>query len=273
MSEETLPLIIEPEQLNAMRGQGDLLLVDLSQPGTYVQYHLPEAVFLDYSWIVRIEHPRMGLLPHKEQLAHVLGALGMNPQTRVITYDDEGGGRACRFLWTLDAIGHKNHALLNGGLQAWANNGFEVSSRIRYPVPGEDYPVSFDDSPVASRQYILDHLSDDQVVLLDARSGKEFRGEKVMAARGGHIPGARHMEWTEAMDRQRDLRLKPAEELRRMLESRGITPDKTVVTYCHSHHRSAHTYIMLKSLGYDRVKGYPGSWSDWGNEPNTPVEK
>ena len=273
MSAPSLPLIIEPEQLKSALEQQDLLLVDLSQPATYVQYHLPESVFLDYSWIVRIEQPRMGLLPQKEQLSHVLGALGMTPDTHVVTYDDEGGGRACRFLWTLDAIGHRNHSLLNGGLQAWVNAGFKVSSKIRYPTPGEDYPVSFNDEPVATRQYILDHLSDDNVVLLDCRSAKEYNGEKVMAARGGHIPGAKNIDWVEAMDKQRDLRLKPETELRRMLESQGISPDKTVVTYCHSHHRSAHTYIMLKSLGYEHVKGYPGSWSDWGNEPNTPVEK
>ncbi len=272
MPEPQLPLIIEPERLKSAREQQDLLLVDLSQAATYVQYHLPGSVFLDYSWIVRIEHPRMGLLPQKEQLSHVLGALGMIPDTPVVAYDDEGGGRACRFLWTLDAIGHKNHSLLNGGLQAWTNSGFEISSKIRYPTPGDDYPVSFSDEPIASRQYILDHLSDANVVFLDCRNAKEYQGTKVLAARAGHIPGAKNIDWVNAMDRQRDLRLKPESELRKMLESHGISPDKTVVMYCHSHHRSAHTYIMLKSLGYEKVKGYPGSWSDWGNEANTPIE-
>ena len=272
MSSSSLPLIIEPEQLQATREQTDLLLVDLSQPATYVHYHLPDAVFLDYSWIVHSEPPRMGLLPEKEQLARVLGALGMTPDTPVVTYDDEGGGRACRFLWTLDAVGHKNHSLLNGGLQAWANAGFEVSNKIRYPTPGDDYPVCFNEEPVASRQYILDHLNDDDVALLDCRSSKEYQGSKVLAARGGHIPGARNIDWVEAMDRQRDLRLKPESELRAMLETQGISPDKTVVTYCQGHHRSAHTYIMLKSLGYEKVKGYPGSWSDWGNDASTPIE-
>ncbi len=273
MSDPQLPLIIEPEQLASILERQDLLLVDLSQAATYVQYHLPGSIFLDYSWIVRIEHPRMGLLPQKEQLSRVLGALGMTPDSHIVTYDDEGGGRACRFLWTLDAIGHKHHSLLNGGLQAWANTGFEISSKIRYPTPGEDYPVSFNDEPVASRQYILDHLNDNQIVLLDCRNEKEYQGTKVLAARGGHIPGAENIDWVNAMDKQCDLRLKPENELRQMLESCGISPDKTVVTYCHSHHRSAHTYIMLKSLGYEKVKGYPGSWSDWGNEANTPVEK
>ena len=130
--------------------------------------------------------------------------------------------------------------------------------------------MNFD--PVATRQFILDHLSDDNVVILDTRNPAEYNGVKVFAQRGGHIPGAVNIEWTEAMDKQHDMRLKPEAELRQMLEQHGITPDKTVVVHCQTHHRSAHTYMVLKSLGYENVKGYPGSWSDWGNEPNTPIE-
>lgn len=272
MTDNKTPLIIEPEQLQSLRQKENILLIDLSQPATYVQYHIPGAVFLDYAWIVRIEQPRMGLLPQKEQLAHVLGALGVQPDTHIITYDDEGGGRACRLLWTLDTVGHKNYSLLNGGLQAWTNSGFDISSKISYPTSTEDYPVNINDKPIANRQYIFDNLNNNNVVLLDCRNQTEFDGTKVLAQRGGHIPGAINIEWTEAMDFERDLRLKNKTELKNMLEAVGITPDKTVITYCQTHHRSAHTYIMLKSLGYEKVKGYAGSWSDWGNEPNTPIE-
>lgn len=271
MSELDLPLIIEVEQLEQHLEHEKLLLVDLSQPTTYVQYHIPGAVFLDYAWIVRIEHPRMGLLPDPAQLTHVLSAYGLTPETHVVTYDDEGGGRAARFLWTLEAAGHKRFSLLNGGLRAWANEGHQISTQITFPTPGE-FQVAMDFSGVATRQFILDNLSNANVRLLDTRSPAEYSGRKVFAERGGHIPGAINMEWTEAMDKQHDLRLKPAKELRQMLESQGITSDKTVIVYCQTHHRSAHTYIMLKSLGYENVKGYAGSWSDWGNEPNTPIE-
>ena len=266
-----LPLILETEQLKAHLGDDNLLIVDLSNPATYVQYHIPGAIFLNYEWIIRIEHPRMGLLPTEEQLNNVLSSLGINKDTHIVTYDDEGGGRACRFLYTLDVAGHKNYSLLNGGLHAWANNGNQVSSKISFPNPSE-YKVSMNFEPVATRQYILDHLSDEQVAILDTRHPMEFNGTKVFAQRGGHIPGAVNIEWTEAMDKENDLRLKPEVDLRQMLESQGITPDKTIITHCQSHHRSAHTYIVLKSLGYEKVKGYPGSWSDWGNEMNTPIE-
>ncbi|MDH5368985.1 MAG: sulfurtransferase [Gammaproteobacteria bacterium] len=266
-----LPLIIEPSELKKYLNSDDVLIIDLSSPATYVQYHIPGAVFLNYEWIVRVEQPRMGLLPTEEQLNNVLGSLGLTTDKHVVVYDDEGGGRACRFLWTLDVAGHKNFSLLNGGLQAWSNHGNKISSTISYPTPCE-YKTAMNFEPVATRQYILDHLSDDNVVILDTRNPAEFNGSKVFAQRGGHIPGAINIEWTDAMDKAHDMRLKPESELRKMLEDQGMTTDKTIVTHCQTHHRSAHTYIMLKSLGYKKIKGYPGSWSDWGNEPNTPIE-
>jgi len=266
-----LSLIVEPSELKQHLKSDDVLIIDLSSPATYVQYHIPGAVFLNYEWLVRIEQPRMGLLPTEEQLNNVLTSLGLTKDTHIVVYDDEGGGRACRFLWTLDVVGHKNYSLLNGGLQAWANHGNEVSSEITYPTP-MPYQAEMKFEPVATRQYILDHLSDDKVMLFDNRSQAEFNGSKVFAQRGGHIPGAINMNWTNVMDMEHDRKLKPEDELREMLESQGITPDKTIVMYCQAHHRSAHTYIVLKSLGYENIKGYPGAWSDWGNEPNTPIE-
>ena len=106
---------------------------------------------------------------------------------------------------------------------------------------------------------------------LDARSPGEYDGTTVRSARGGHIPGAVHYEWTRAMDRTRNLRLRPLAELTDELALQGITPGHEVVTYCHTHHRSAYSYAVLRILGYARVRGYPGSWSDWGNREDTPV--
>ena len=266
-----LPLVIEPFELKEHLNSDEVIIVDLSSPATYVQYHVPGAVYLNYEWIVRVEQPRMGLLPTEEQLNNVLGSLGITNDKHVVVYDDEGGGRACRFLWTLEIAGHKSFSILNGGIQAWSNHRNEISSKISYPVPCE-YQTEMSYETVATRQFILDHLSDENVVILDTRSPAEYSGKKVFAQRGGHIPGAINIEWTDAMDKENEKCFKPETELRKLLESKGITPDKTIVTHCQTHHRSAHTYIMLKSLGYKDIKGYPGSWSDWGNEPNTPIE-
>ena len=271
MTRKSHPLIIEPKELEVELGDNNLLLVDLSQPQTYVQYHLPGAVYLEYAWIIHIEQPRMGLLPDVAQLSNVLSALGLTKDTHVVAYDDEGGGRASRLLWTLDAVGHTNFSLLNGGLHAWANEGHHVTSEIDYPQKTE-YKATIVPDPIADRQYILDHLHNAKIAILDTRSPQEYAGIKVFAQRGGHIPGAINIEWTEAMDKSRNMRLKPENELRELLESKGITLDKEIITHCQTHHRSAHTYILLKSLGYKNVKGYPGSWSDWGNDASTPIE-
>ena len=266
-----LPLLIEPSELKEHLNSNDVIIIDLSSPATYVQYHVPGAAYLNYEWIVRVEQPRMGLLPTEEQLNNVFGSLGITKDKHVVVYDDEGGGRACRFLWTLEIAGHKNFSILNGGIQAWSNHRNEISSKISYPTPCE-FKTEMNYETVATRQFILDHLSDENVIILDTRSPAEYSGRKVYAQRGGHIPGAINIEWTDAMDKANEKCFKPENELRQLLESKGITPDKTIVTHCQTHHRSAHTYIMLKYLGYKNIKGYPGSWSDWGNEPNTPIE-
>lgn len=271
MTQPALPLILEPSQLEKQLAMENLLIVDLSRPETYAQAHLPGAVHLDYAQIVSARPPAMGMLPDAAQLSNVLGSIGMKPDSHVVAYDDEGGGRAARLLWTLDAIGHAHYSLLNGGLHAWLNDRHRISNE---PVKKtrRDYVARLDDKVVADKSYIMKHLHDAGIVLVDARTPAEYRGEIKRAERGGHIPGAVNFDWMSAIDQTRSTRLKPADELKQVLTDLGVTPDKEAITYCQTHHRSAHTYVVLKSLGYPRVRGYPGSWSDWGNSAEAPVE-
>ena len=213
----------------------------------------------------------MGMLPDAARLSDTLGSIGMKPESHVVAYDDEGGGRAARLLWTLDVIGHTRYSLLNGGLHAWLNERHRIGTE---PVKTarSDYPVKLGNGVVADKNYIVNRLHDPGVVIVDTRTPAEYRGETKRAERRGHIPGAVNFDWMNAIDQTRSTRLKPAGELKQILTGLGVTPDKEVITYCQTHHRSAHTYIVLKSLGYPRVRGYPGSWSDWGNSPETPVE-
>lgn len=263
--------LIEPEQLAKEGIIPGRVLVDLSRPDVNAAGHIAGALHLDYAAIVRVQPPVMGLLPDETKLSAALSRLGITPQSHVIAYDDEGGGKASRFLWTLAEIGHAHWSLLNGGLHAWKGGGLPLTSEQSAATPS-NYVARYTGAAAADRPYILAHLKDASTVLVDARSPGEYNGSDVRAERGGHIPGAVNFDWQLAMDRTKALRLHSADHLRAKLAELGITPDKEAITYCHTHHRSALTFVMLKALGFERVRGYPGSWSDWGNQTETPIE-
>ncbi|MDZ4191251.1 MAG: rhodanese-like domain-containing protein, partial [Pseudomonas sp.] len=123
----------------------------------------------------------------------------------------------------------------------------------------------------ATREYLQSRLDAADLAIWDVRGADEYRGEKLSSARGGHIPGATHFEWTAGMDPQRGMRIRT--DIAEVLQGLGITPDKEVITHCQTHRRSGFSYVVAKALGYPRVKAYAGSWSEWGNLPDTPIER
>ena len=269
MNIENLPLLVEPDQLEPLLGSEGLLVVDVCKDTTYTQLHIPGAVHLAYAQITASRGMTHGLLPTHEQLERVFSAYGIDRDTLVVAYDDEGGGNACRLLWTLEVMGHQRFSLLNGGLHAWANEKHSLSQEPSHPKATE-FTAHPDMSKVADAEFIQQRLDRDELALWDARSSNEYTGVSRFSQFPGHIPGAANLDWLEVMDRERNLRLKPADELRDLLAGLGITADKEVVTYCQTHHRSSLAYFVLKHLGFERTRGYPGSWSDWGNRSETP---
>lgn len=266
------PLLIETSELaELLRRDDPPLVVHVGNPESHTHGHIPGAVFLPYEALTRDEPPVSGLVPDDEALSQLLSGIGLTPERYLVAYDAENGGRAARLLYTLAIAGHRHMSMLNGGLTAWVNEAYPIEREL-VTAQVSHYQINRDDTPVADRDYILAHLDDPEVVVLDVRSADEYHGRDIKTQRGGHIPGAVHMEWTRAIDKSRHLRMRSSQEMRPMLDSLGVTPDREVIVYCQTHHRSAHTWALLKALGYERVRGYPGAWSDWGNHPDTPVE-
>jgi thiosulfate/3-mercaptopyruvate sulfurtransferase len=269
MASNDLPLIVEPKDLILQLGSDKLLIVDLCSEQMYARGHLPTAVHVSPRELVSGTPPAPGKLPSEDQLNRLFSRLGLGPDVHVVAYDDEGGGWAGRFLWTLDVIGHRRYSYLNGGIWAWRAEGGPLSTDIDQPAP-RSVSVLINRQPIMEKEEILKHLGDPDFAIWDARGADEYRGEKVTANKNGHIPGAIHCEWTELMDRDAELRIRA--DARDYLQAKGLSADKTIVTHCQSHHRSGFTYLVGKSLGLD-IKAYPGSWSEWGNDPATPVER
>ncbi|GLH41869.1 sulfurtransferase [Pseudomonas moraviensis] len=264
-----LPLVIEPSDLLPRLESPELILVDLTSPARYAEGHLPGARFVDPKRTQLGQPPAPGLMPAKADLEALFGELGHRKDAVYVVYDDEGGGWAGRFIWLLDVIGHDKYHYIDGGLPAWLADGMPMSIQVPAAVGG---PVSLTlhDEPTATREYLQSRLGAADLAIWDARGPLEYSGEKVLAAKGGHIPGAVNFEWTAGMDQTRQLRIRS--DMPQILENLGITKDKEIITHCQTHHRSGFTYLVAKALGYPRVKGYAGSWGEWGNHPDTPVE-
>ncbi|MGV6807484.1 MAG: sulfurtransferase [bacterium] len=265
----TVERLIEPARLAEILHDPNLLIVDLCSDALYSKSHVPGAVHVSPAELVSGQPPATGRLPDEARLEQLFTRLGLTPEKRVIAYDDEGGGWAGRFIWTLDVIGHDNWSYLNGGFVAWSKEGFPVTDEIP-ETESISRSIQIDVKPIAEVGDVLRVIGNPDSVIWDARSAAEYRGERVAARRAGHIPGAINLDWLELMDPSRNLRLQ--ENLADLLASRGITGDKSVITHCQTHHRSGLTYLAARILDFPRIKAYHGSWSEWGNRDDTPIE-
>lgn len=271
----TLPLLLEADQLEAALAdetlRQQLLIIDTSSADNYAKHHVPGAIHLPPASLQRGEKPAPGKLPHPEQLQAMFSSLGLSPEKHVVVYDDEGGGWAGRLIWTLDVLGHRNYSYLDGGLHAWVNEGHPCEQTAN---SGDvvDFQVSIDSSVIAEVEDILPRLGAADFAVWDARSAEEHSGSKILAARGGRIPGAFNIDWLDLMDRERNMRLIDLDGLRQTLANLGVSTDTQVVTHCQTHHRSGLSYLAMKLLGFTNIQGYHGSWSEWGNREDTPIE-
>ena len=269
--DDHLSPLLEPQALYHIPDIERLLLVHVGDYDEYLAGHIPGAIYVDPKQLVCGIPPATGKLPDKTQLDELFSWLGLLPERPVVAYDTEGGGWAGRFIWTLDVVGHNYFAYLNGGLHAWKALNLPLKSGIEEPH-SNDCNVTIHDKPIATAESILEHLGGTKQVIWDARSKEEFTGLRQTAKRNGHIPGAVLFPFEELIDFDNHTRLKDPIILSGQLEGLGIVQELEVVTHCHTHHRSGLSYLVARILGYQSLKAYDGSWSEWGNRDDTPIE-
>lgn len=267
------PQLINPQELYKLLQQDDpdLRLVDLSQAENYARGHVPHSIHLPIQMLLSGQQPIPNKLPDKKQLAALLKAINYRRDCHIIALDDEGGGWAGRFLWTLAVIGHPSWSYLNGGLVAWRNEGLPCDKGPYIDNQGQanaEIEVEIQADQLVSFKDIVNQLNDDSHQRWDARSREEYEGLWSGSRRSGHIPGAIHCEWNAMIDSRNNLTL--VKDVKKRLHFCGFNNNKTITTYCQSHHRSGFTWLIGTLNGF-KMKAYNGSWSEWGNRADAPI--
>jgi len=247
-------------------------------PLLYAMGHIPGAVQVD--WFTTLQHPLRRDFLSKEQFETTLSSLGIGNETTVVFYGDKSNWFACYALWLFQYYGHEKVRIMNGGRAKWELEKRELVKDVP-SYPQAKYTAKAPNKAIrAFRDEVLAQ-SNARKPLVDVRSAKEYTGELLHmpnypqegATRGGHIPGAVSIPWSQAVN-EADATFKTPEALKDLYEGKDVKSDKEVIAYCRIGERSSLTWFVLKYLlGYPNVKNYDGSWTEWGNLVDAPIEK
>ena len=243
----------------------------------YGESHIPNAV--GWAWDTQLcDTVRRDIIP-KDKFEKLLGQSGIDNNTTIVLYGDNNNWFAAWALWQLKVYGHKDVRLMNGGRKKWIAEGRDLTTDASTVAPKTYTAKSPDTSIRAFLPEVMKASAEHSAQLVDVRSPQEYSGEILAppglpetCQRGGHIPGAKSIPWGKACNE--DGTFKSVDELRSLYGSAGITGERLVIAYCRIGERSSHTWFVLKHLlGYQNVKNYDGSWTEWGNLVAAPVEK
>ena len=250
--------------------------VDYDPTANYELGHVPGSVLID--WKADINDPVTRNIVTKQACESLLQRVGVNDDTTLVLYGDFNNWFAAFAFWVFKYYGYKDVRLMNGGRKKWLEEDKPVTKDIPSNAKGNFKASEPDSSIRVFLKYVRDTLG--SKILVDVRGPKEFTGEILAppeyptehAQRGGHIPGAVNIPWGQAVNE--DGTFKSADELQKLYQSKGVAADKEVISYCRIGERSSHTWFVLKYLlGYPNVKNYDGSWTEWGNMIDNPIER
>jgi thiosulfate/3-mercaptopyruvate sulfurtransferase len=254
--------------------------VDYDPVANYELGHIPGSVLVN--WKHDVNDPLSRNILSKQAFEHLMQRIGVNNDTTLVLYGDFNNWFAAFAFWAFKYYGYRDVRILNGGRKKWLAEDKPVTKEIP-SYPEGNFKLDQQSEPDKNIRTFLNYVRNTlgTATLIDVRSPKEFTGEITAppeyptehAQRGGHIPNAINIPWGQAVN-DTDGTFKSAEELRKLYESKGITPEKEVITYCRIGERSSHTWFVLSYLlGYPNVKNYDGSWTEWGNMIDNPIEK
>lgn len=270
-AEYTRPeLLTTPEDLKKKLGSPGLCLIDTRPAEKFAQGHIPGSVHFDLFGLSLIDTSPAPLKAFLSMIQHLLEMRGVDLEKEVVFYEENSGMRAARGLWFLEYFGHPNVHVLDGGIQAWREAGHPITTEAVSPKASH-FKITERRELLATAEDVLNSIGKKTICILDTRSDDEYMGRNIRAARGGAIPGAVHLEWTNNLDSTGTY--KAAAELRRMYSNLGVTPDKEVIPYCQGGYRAAHAYLALRLIGFPKVRNYLGSWKEWGDRLDLPIEK
>jgi thiosulfate/3-mercaptopyruvate sulfurtransferase len=252
--------------------KSDIVILDARQPALYLLGHIegafsvPRSEFLDKRGGVK------SLVPTTTDFEALMERFGITPETTVVTYTEDENPYAARLAWTLRYHGHENVLVLDGGYEKWTAEDRPTAILPTKNPASSTYRVAAPGKARAEVDYVLTRLGNPGVIIWDTRTPEEYEGTKVRADRGGHIPGATHLNWTELQHEVNGVKvLRPESEIKALLAQYGISSVQEVIAHCQTGIRSSYATLVLQALGYTDVKNYDGSWIEWANNKNLPV--
>jgi thiosulfate/3-mercaptopyruvate sulfurtransferase len=257
-------MLISPTELMKKIEKPDLILVDSRSYKEYSEGHIPGAVNLDFFYYHWSDTSKNGIKAFEKQMENLLSFLGVTKDKTVIFYDEVSGMSAARGVWTLLYFSHVNTFMLDGGFKKWKTLDLPTETKTNGFKPSK-FSGKINKEIIAGYEYINKKIG--KIKLLDARSKDEYDGVTIRAARKGHIPTAVNIDWI--LNIKNDGTMKSSEELTKMY---NFPKDDEIVTYCQGGYRAANSFLALKILGFKNVKVYLGSWGEWGNKLDLPIE-